>query len=516
MNKIEMTLPTVSELLKYLSSSNMKSGCVDLVMITGAKNKIHYWTGSDGDKYEDYIEYYWTKDSADFGEVQCVSRDTAHFISKKAIKNASYSSNDCTICPVLKMSPEMFSKFSKKKRVTYGEYPQYKVIDDKLNDKLNNLFRKNSLFKTGKSFSLIFNGNLKSYDEYELEGYKYIYFSPSSDWIRVDPVEWIVNEKTCSLISTMGLLSGVQFDNKNGYYGKFEDTNMYKFLNETMLPDLLQNRVSEKRESLIVNDEFKEYLSSLDIKVSDLVRHLNNDSQIAFDYGDNNVTTGSVVVPIITDRKIYEYAVRNKKIDKLGNIYCELGEYPQSIPDAAIQKEMRDSKLKLFSNDTYTIYFPSKEDYFANKYWPKTSEKFIVIPGKSKFSKDIYVKIEPVKWYIDEERKVLVCQNGLMTNIPSFYKSFSEEKLIPEILRIETSKIANFKYDDSVEKTIELSPIKSIDNMKKDISSIDAKDLTDMFLSKLDEVKNPEDRRELLLEFYKLMNELERSNKVRK
>ena len=73
-----------------------------------------------------------------------------------------------------------------------------------------------------------------------------IYKNNSYVWIKVEPVEWIVDINNNMLISKDVLLSGIKFDNRNKYNMSFENTKMYNFLNSYMINDMIYQSIDYK------------------------------------------------------------------------------------------------------------------------------------------------------------------------------------------------------------------------------------------------------------------------------
>lgn len=167
--------------------------------------------------------------------------------------------------------------------VEFGEYPQ-QAASEELQQELERQFVI-GLPTTGNSYTL--NGvdieNRRDnfvgimYDEYEYQGNKYIrvlknshtYF-PDSDktnnqaikaadgepvWIQVSPVKWLLDKKSGLLIAKDCLLSGIRFDRKVKYKGKFEKTEMYQYLNKYMIRDLLQSAQLTKNDDYLIDEE---------------------------------------------------------------------------------------------------------------------------------------------------------------------------------------------------------------------------------------------------------------------
>ncbi len=211
-----------------------------------------------------------------------------NFLNYPIIMNPSgdsYTHTDClqryaqTILPELKLSTSL-DDFLKDKNiileynveeVEYGEYPQW-APDEIMQERLDKELKNGNLKTTGKIFT--FNcADIKDYDapsfyldhkEYVFEGKKYIRIKPNFNlrsnvlsngveidrfslsydkyvWVEVSPVTWLIDRENNSLISKRALLSGIRFDNKKEYDGKFENTEMYRFLNNYMRRDLFNS-----------------------------------------------------------------------------------------------------------------------------------------------------------------------------------------------------------------------------------------------------------------------------------
>ena len=185
------------------------------------------------------------------------------------------------ICPVLKLSPELFAILTSKRtkgdnnteEVEFGEYPQYvaskdmqKILTQEYNI-LTYVTNSGKINKTGRSYTfdtseyyerdIPFEG--RKYDEYEYQGKKYIYVDLNGShfhiflndisyihddyvWIEVAPVKWLIDDENKQLISKYGLVSGIRFmDPQAEYNGDFSKTEMKNYLDEHMVKDLLQS-----------------------------------------------------------------------------------------------------------------------------------------------------------------------------------------------------------------------------------------------------------------------------------
>ena len=180
---------------------------------------------------------------------------------------------DCSIRPVL-ISNEIFKEISANAvedvwEIEYGEYPQY-APDDETQQKLTELLNENKLNTTDKTYSIghylpeEFKSSFNNYVEYEYYGKKYIHVRVSTGktdeillsnhvkycdddyvWIEVSPVRWLVDRKSRKLVSKLGLVAGVVFNDEE-YTGLFSKTKMKEYLDESMLANII--RVGNIRE----------------------------------------------------------------------------------------------------------------------------------------------------------------------------------------------------------------------------------------------------------------------------
>ncbi len=180
---------------------------------------------------------------------------------------------DSAIRPVLKIPSKLFEKIVSKKNygykgiieVEFGEYPQW-VVNKKLQSILEKEFASGNLNTTGKNYTFdsVEKNNFTTpfspivYPEYEYNGKKYIrfknldkeklFFELSNEkeynsgdyvWLEVSPIIWFVSKKDNLLISKRGLVASIKFDDE--YEDEFEDTEIYKYMTEYLLPEMLQN-----------------------------------------------------------------------------------------------------------------------------------------------------------------------------------------------------------------------------------------------------------------------------------
>lgn len=285
-DNIELTLLSKEEIwgeksLDVLKIYGEMADITDLCVLTGSylRDSIYY----DIDSYKD--SRFWTKSNYSRIDVCIVD------FNGESLYTSRYNRN-CSIRPVLRSSAifsqvyvSRISKCNGTEEVEYGEYPQ-KVADLKIEDVLELKYGKNQLRKTGRSYtfdSIKSNSYYNEFkpitcEEYEYQGKKYIRMRANTDihttrfvlsnngmykdgnyvWVEVLPVKWLIDDKTKTLISKKGLISGIRFLSSNiPYKGDFSKTEMYMFLNKYMKKDLFQNGELLQIQNIDINDDEK-------------------------------------------------------------------------------------------------------------------------------------------------------------------------------------------------------------------------------------------------------------------
>ena len=169
------------------------------------------------------------------------------------------------------------------KEFEYGEYPQT-VVDKDYSRELEDAYNNGSLKVTGKNYTtdsvkVKYTGVSfvpRNHIEYEYKGNKYIRFVGDSNcarkvlsdgrrvrsgkpyWVRVEPITWLIDEKTGLALSKKIIFSGVQFKD-NDYPCEFNNTNIQKFMNEYFSKDILP--YNDYQQNQQINSDIKEVIS---------------------------------------------------------------------------------------------------------------------------------------------------------------------------------------------------------------------------------------------------------------
>lgn len=167
----------------------------------------------------------------------------------------------------------------------FGEYPQT-VADGKTSQELETLFQEQKLDTTGKKYTFDSTDldqtrtefTAKEHDEYEYNGQKYIrvtgrpYDSDSAlspedkaksgelcllstgekaqagqpYWVRVEPLEWLLNKETGDLVSLKGVVAGLQLDPNGRYTGGFLKTPLHRYLVDYFGKEITPSQIGPK------------------------------------------------------------------------------------------------------------------------------------------------------------------------------------------------------------------------------------------------------------------------------
>ena len=251
--------------LEVISKYGTKAAITDLCILTGSC--LYKDTIDEDRSLTGRTSWFWTR--SDDGDNDVVAVD------KSGVKDALYRyARNNAVRPVLQSSV-FFSQISQNRvrgyngieEVEFGEYPQ-NVADSRMQNILE-LEYKRGMNKTGRSYTFDsvkyddYDTGFKpvTYEEYEYQGKEYIRIKVNSSfilkfmlsngvvyrngdyvWIEVSPVKWLIDDRKGLLISKYGLVSGIRFlDRNHNYYGDFNKTEMYEYLNKYMIKDLFQN-----------------------------------------------------------------------------------------------------------------------------------------------------------------------------------------------------------------------------------------------------------------------------------
>lgn len=204
----------------------------------------------------------WTESLIEDGKVSCIYFNGNKSSEYKATRNL-------VIRPVIKCETLFNNLYDEEIEEIYlGKYPQF-VPSYNTQVKLNELFNSNRLKITNSTYTIDdtaidefrYHFKAKTYPTYEYNKEEYIriranFFNKNTFelngnnynygdyvWVKILPLKWLIDKKEKLLICKYGILSGVMFDN---YKNNCDKSEIYRYMNEYMLKDILQSEDLEK------------------------------------------------------------------------------------------------------------------------------------------------------------------------------------------------------------------------------------------------------------------------------
>ena len=167
--------------------------------------------------------------------------------------------------------------------VAYGTYPQYcetiekeKILEEKYHEGKLEITDKVYTFQNTKYLGENDDFVPQAYKQYYYQGNYYIRFVAPQNlnfllsnkqpiyqgtpvWIKVSPVMWFLDEEFERLVSKRILISGIQF-NRNPYFGDFEKTILYRYMNMILNANLFDKRLNQKNKVISENESLKKLI----------------------------------------------------------------------------------------------------------------------------------------------------------------------------------------------------------------------------------------------------------------
>ena len=165
--------------------------------------------------------------------------------------------------------------------VEYGYYPQ-KAVSKDMQERLERAYRSGSISRTRNSYttdSVAYDNydtpfQPQTHQEYEYNGKKYVrieansyydgndftlsngeqYRDGDNVWVEVQPVKWLVDEKSRMMITEKLIFAGVQFNRERNYHTRdFDKTDIKTFMDKYLSKDLVQVRGIEEQTKTSTN-----------------------------------------------------------------------------------------------------------------------------------------------------------------------------------------------------------------------------------------------------------------------
>ena len=276
-NSFELTLLSEGQIwgnnsepqLEVISKYGTTAAITDLCILTGGYLYENTKYNIDEDRsLTGRTSCFWTRSDDGDNDVREVDADgnsghSYRYTRYDAVRPALQSSVIFS-----QISPNRVSGYNGTEEVEFGKYPQ-NAADSRMQNILESEYKR-GMNKTGRSYTFdsvkyyAYDTGFKpaTYEEYEYQGKEYIrikanfgfggnkfmlsngacYRNGDYVWVEVAPVKWLIDDENNQLISKKGLVSGIRFlDRNHNYYGDFNKTEMYEYLNKYMIKDLFQS-----------------------------------------------------------------------------------------------------------------------------------------------------------------------------------------------------------------------------------------------------------------------------------
>ena len=275
MNTKEITFLTDSEIfgdnqLEIIKRNGTKAAVTDYAILLGGYVSNEYYA-SGGNNLKERTGYWWSASPTATDYVRVVDKYgsriwTYYYKRNGAARPASSYTNLDLISPSVVRGKEGIAE------VLYGEYPQF-VVSERENARLEELYKRNGLKKTGKFYTSDchkwddYNSGFTAmrHEELEYNGKKYVRVISKKSihgngdkklsngvllrnideqpvFVEVEPIPWLVDEKSKTLLSKRCLFSGVKFNSKK-YDGNFQKTDIKKFIDTFFVNEMKTEKI---------------------------------------------------------------------------------------------------------------------------------------------------------------------------------------------------------------------------------------------------------------------------------
>ena len=300
--------------------------------------------------------------------------------------------------------------------VEYGYYPQKAVAKD-MQERLERAYKNRTISRTKNSYttdSVAYDNYDTSFQpqvhqEYEYNGKRYVrvkanscfkgdnftlsngeyYRDGDNVWVEVQPVKWLVDEKSHMMITEKLIFAGVQFNKESNYHTEdFDKTDIKTFMDRYLSRDLEQSRgtitLGEQTE------EFKPRKSRLQKlnpdKTKEQDRAKMTDTEIIHNWieagesvllrGPSGIGKTERIKSLYPDL-IYMKLTNNMFPEKVvGSVNLQTGQsIPPDFAKTVIMQEATEEERKLIEENIQNIYDIADEVYERSK----TSDKKVVI-----------------------------------------------------------------------------------------------------------------------------------------
>ena len=304
--------------------------------------------------------------------------------------------------------------------VEYGYYPQKAVLRD-MQDRLERAYKSGTISRTKNSYttdSTRYNDygtsfQPQTHQEYEYNGKRFVrveenisiwgfdepklsngesYKYGDNVWVEVQPVKWLVDEKSHMMITEKLIFAGVQFSSAKTYKTEdFDKTDIKKFMDTYLSKDLEQSRgtidlgkQSEETQEVMPRKSRLQKLNPDKTKEQDRAKM--TDTEIIHNWieagesvllrGPSGIGKTERIKSLYPDL-IYMKLTNNMFPEKVvGSVNLQTGQsIPPDFAKTAIMQEATEEERKLIEENIQNIYEIADEVYERSK----ESDKKVVI-----------------------------------------------------------------------------------------------------------------------------------------
>ena len=484
--------------LEIIKKYGTRAAITDFSILLGGYVSSSYYT-NEGNTGKDRTGYYWTKTDDGDNDARVVNSYGARvnfnvcerpYGARPALPYSSIRS----IC-----SNEVRDSFGVLE-VEYGEYPQT-IVDESHSRELERAYNNGIIKVTGKTYTTDsvglddYNASFqpRQHQEFEYNGRKYIRFVGDKNgegkilsdgreikvgevyWVAVEPIKWLVDEKTDIALSKRIIFSGVQFQKTRNYKGDFDKTDAKQFMDKCFSKDIMVSRkmvdlINIKLTLLEEEQLFGDRALDVIKKYGTIAKNTdlavvrggyNSDEGTGWywtkdQYGSSSARVvassggrgyfsvykrdngARPALPYSSIRSICSNVVR----DSDGILIVTCGEYPQHAADSKMQKklhELYDSKKLDKTGKNYTFDSRKYTDY-SDGFSPEVYDEYeyqgkkyirvrvnsyydgetIQLPQSDFACKDgdyVWIEVSPVEWIIDEKTNLAIAKDILVAGI---------------------------------------------------------------------------------------------------
>lgn len=403
--------------LDILKKYGTKCAITDFSILLGGYVSNNYHI-NEGDVYRDRTGWWWIGTDDGDNHVRVVHTDGLRDYYSVNIRTGGarpalpYSSISSIA------SNEVRGSFGIKE-IEYGEYPQT-IVDERFSRELEENYKRGTgIRKTGKTYTTD-SAKYDDYDrafeprkheEFEYKGKKYIRIvgdlngngKKLSDgreivldepyWVAVEPIKWLVDERTNIALSKRIIFAGVQFQRTRDYKGDFNRTDIKQFIDKYFSKDIrmastMSYSVPESTEEAFKTEERKSRIQKLNPDTTNPHdRRRMTDTEIIHSWieaGQSVLLRGpsgigkTERIKTLYPNLIYIKLTNNMFPEKVvGSMNLQTGQnIPPDFAKQALLACATDEERKLISENVQNLYDLADEIYERSK---NSDEKIVIM-----------------------------------------------------------------------------------------------------------------------------------------